>query len=438
MRETEETKNKFSDLRRKAEDEIQKQVRSARKEAVHEMEHELNVHKVELEMQNEELRNTQCKLQKAITDFTELFEMAPIGYFILDRNGVIVNLNTTACTLLGTSKNKLVKKPFSTFLTTEFYQDNFYRHRNMVVTTEKVGHIEGEIRRKDSSVFPAHITSTLVKDEQQEFKHFLMMVRDISEQKDQEEKVKAALEKEIKLNELKSRFITTASHEFRTPLAIILLSTELLETYNSSKDQEKRTKHYYKIKSAVQGLSEILLDFLSLDKFENGLILNNPEPVKLVPFIEHIIEEINLKKQPLVFNHIGDRDIVHLDPRLLKVCIGNVIGNALKYSPPDGLVTVISETNGTDLVTITVQDEGIGIAEYDKPYIFDQFFRASNAETYQGTGLGLNIVHKFIAIMEGSISFSSTLNHGSTFVLTFKEKNKAHQEKGAKEMKAGH
>ena len=422
MREPIETKNKFSDLRKKAETDIKKQEHFVKKDAAHTMKHELNVHEAGLEMQNEELRSTQLKLQKAIGNFTELFELAPIGYFILDKNGVIKNLNTSACDLLGSTKEELVKKNLSVFLCSQYCQDNFYRHRNMVIATKKVQQMEAIISRKDGSSFPADITSTLVNDEQHQFKYFLMMVRDISQQKTQEEKVRLELEKEINLNEMKSRFITTASHEFRTPLAIILLSTELLEIYNSSRDEEKRNKHYFKIKSAVQGLSEILMDFLSLDKFENGLILNNPEPVKLIPFIENIIEDINVKKQPLVYNHTGERETVNLDPRLLKVCITNVIGNALKYSPNEGLVTIASETISKDQVKITIKDKGIGIADYDKPYIFNQFFRAKNAEVYQGTGLGLSIVQKFVDIMNGTIDCCSEEREGSCFILSFHEK----------------
>ena len=124
----------------------------------------------------------------------------------------------------------------------------------------------------------------------------------------------------------------------------------------------------------------------------------------------------------MAYNHIGEREIVYLDPRLLKVCIINVIGNALKYSPNEGLVTIFSETISNDLVKFTIKDEGIGIADYDKPYIFDQCFRAKNAEVYHGTGLGLNIVQKFVDIMNGTIDCCSEEKEGSCFILSFHEK----------------
>ncbi|MDN3655279.1 PAS domain-containing sensor histidine kinase [Ferruginibacter paludis] len=411
----------LTELRKKAEKKLMYGVTGAGTESIRplEIEHELNVHKVELEMQNEELRLTQLQLEKSLDNYAELFQYAPVGYFILDINGIVLNLNDTASKLLGEHKNWAAGRPFSVFLHSEICQDDFYRHRNLVIDSGMPQEIEVKFIKKDSVAFPALITSTIVKDEEDHFKYFLSTVNDISERKEQEQKMKMALSKEVELNELKSRFISTASHEFRTPLATILLSTELLEKYNEPDDEKNRKKHFQKIKSAVLGLTEILMDFLSLDKFENGVITNNPEYIDLVSLTTRVIEDMNIRRQPVLYKHADKKQVVYLDPKLLRVCVTNIIGNAFKYSHADSPVEVTTALVDNDQVLISVKDHGIGIPEHDKPFIFDRFFRSKTAEAYQGTGLGLNIVQKFTSVMNGHISFTSVENEGSTFVLQF-------------------
>lgn len=411
--------NKFSDLRKKAEAELKHNKNLSRKENPVEIEHELNVHKVELEMQNEELRVTQSKLEQTLEDYADLFEYVPVGYFILDMNGVIVNVNNTGSDLLGINKEALVSKPFSLFLSTAFCQDNFYRHRMEVMETEKQQQVECKINRKGRAPFPALIFSSLIKDEQRAFKYFLLTVSDITERKEQERNVKYALAKEIELNELKSRFITTASHEFRTPLAAILLSAELIEKYIGAGNEDNRKKHIGKIKAAVIGLREILTDFLTLDRYNNGIIGNNPQSLDLVEFIKKLVEEINISQHPVNYSHIGQTGNVCLDPKLLKICLTNLLVNAIKYSPQRDLIKIASELDDDGNIQISISDQGIGIPESDKAFIFDQFFRAKNAEGFQGTGVGLSLVQKFVTLMNGSVSFTSTINQGSVFVLKF-------------------
>jgi PAS domain S-box-containing protein len=407
----------LNDLRKKAEDKLMYKVTGAGSVHPLEIEHELNVHKVELEMQNEELRLTQLQLEKSLDNYAELFQYAPVGYFILDINGIVLNLNDTACKLLGEYKIWATGRPFSLFISSESCQDDFYRHRNLVIDSGLSQQIECTITKKDGEIFPSLITSSIVKDEEDNFKYFLSTLSDISERKEQELRIKMALAKEVELNELKSRFITTASHEFRTPLATILLSAELLEKYNDAKDAENRNKHFQKIKSSVQGLTEILMDFLSLDKFENGAITNNPEYIDLVSLTTRVIEDINIRRQTVVYKHPEKKQVVYLDPKLLRVCIINIVGNAFKYSHAYSPVEVTTAIAKDNQVMISVKDHGIGIPEKDQPFIFDRFFRSKAAEAYQGTGLGLNIVQKFTSVMNGRISFTSAENKGSTFVM---------------------
>lgn len=238
------------------------------------------------------------------------------------------------------------------------------------------------------------------------------------------EEIRYALEKEKQLNELKSRFVTMASHEFRTPLSTILSSVQLISKYNSDATVDKRSKHINRIKSAVNNLTEILNDFLSLGKLEEGAIYANPVEFNLVEMIEELIQEMKFVTrdgQAILYKHSGNEKIVSLDKKFLKNVLINLVSNAIKFSSEGRNIEVLSLINNTH-VEIKVKDYGIGIPEEDREHLFDRFFRASNATNIQGTGLGLNIVSKYIELMNGTIGYKSKLNEGTTFNIEFPKK----------------
>jgi signal transduction histidine kinase len=236
-----------------------------------------------------------------------------------------------------------------------------------------------------------------------------------------EQEVRKALQKERELNELKSRFVTIASHEFRTPLSTVLSSASLIGKYKLSEEDDKRQKHVDRIKSAVSNLTTILNDFLSISRIEEGKIYNVPSTFDLVALIPEIREELQgfLKAgQKIEYQHSGSETEVYLDKQLLKNSLFNLLSNASKYSAEGKSIILRSSINeqGTSL---TVQDQGIGIPEADQAHLFTPFFRAHNVTNIQGTGLGLNIVKKYIDIMNGSLHFKSVLDAGSTFTISF-------------------
>ena len=230
--------------------------------------------------------------------------------------------------------------------------------------------------------------------------------------------VMRALEREKELNELKSRFITTASHEFRTPLGTILSSASLIARYEDSADAEKRKKHIERIKSAVTNLTEILNDFLSLEKLEEGIVRCNPEQFDFSKLVQDISEDMrNIAKdgQTIAVDYSGAPE-VFLDRQLLKNALINLFSNAIKYSPENKPIDV--KVNVTpDKLHVDIADKGIGIPEEDQPNVFERFYRAKNSGNIQGTGLGLNIVKKYVELMDGSISFVSKYNEGTTFTV---------------------
>ena len=241
---------------------------------------------------------------------------------------------------------------------------------------------------------------------------------EIKERKIGENNLRKAFKKEKDLNELKSRFVSMASHEFRTPLSTILSSADLIEAYRQADQQEKREKHINRIKSSVTNLTSILNDFLSLSKLEEGQTDLKVSEIKIIDFISQVLDEIKslLKSgQQITFNQ--DELMNHVfqtDKGILKNILFNLVSNAIKYSPVDSEIQ-IKVTSNKNKLDVSIKDNGIGIPIEEQGYLFTRFFRAHNAENIQGTGLGLNIVKRYIEILKGTIHFESQENKGSTF-----------------------
>jgi PAS domain S-box-containing protein len=229
-----------------------------------------------------------------------------------------------------------------------------------------------------------------------------------------------ALSKERELSDLKSRFVSMASHEFRTPLSTILSSVSLIAKYTESIDQDKRNKHIQRIHSAVSNLTDILNEFLSLGKIEEGKIQVHFSIFNLKEQLNLIINEISpiLKGgQHIYYNHKGDTQI-NLDLSLLRNIMINLISNASKFSNENACIYVNSQVIGKKAF-VDIRDEGLGIAEEDKKHLFERFFRGKNVINIQGTGLGLHIVSKYVELMNGSIEVDSELEKGTQFNLKF-------------------
>jgi len=233
-----------------------------------------------------------------------------------------------------------------------------------------------------------------------------------------------ALTKEKELNELKSRFVSMASHEFRTPLSTILSSAALIGRYTETEQNNQRIKHVDKIKSAVRNLTGILNDFLSLSKIEEGKETAKKESVQVDDIIATVISEVEGLLSPNQKIDYNTNDIIlHTDPRILKNVLFNLVSNAIKYSKSEtdeGLIKIVVKRND-NAVEFQISDNGIGIPEAEQKHMFSRFFRASNVETIQGTGLGLNIVKRYVDLLEGEIRFTSKHHTGTIFYVTLKD-----------------
>lgn len=257
-------------------------------------------------------------------------------------------------------------------------------------------------------------------DSKGKISQILVVEQNITEQKKAEKEIRRALQKEKELNELKSRFVSMASHEFRTPLSTILSSVSLAEKYVAPEDSEKREKHFNRIKSSVRNLTSILNDFLSLDKLEAGKVENNPVEFDLKEFATELAEEMQAVAktgQRVNYKHTGKQTIVNLDRNILKNILNNLLSNAIKYSPEHSEIFFNSIIEKNKL-KINIADKGIGIPEEEKQHLFERFFRAKNALNIGGTGLGLNIVKKYTDLLGGEIGFESECGKGTVFTVS--------------------
>ncbi|RYG47561.1 MAG: PAS domain-containing sensor histidine kinase [Chitinophagaceae bacterium] len=229
-----------------------------------------------------------------------------------------------------------------------------------------------------------------------------------------------ALNKEKELSDLKSRFVSMASHEFRTPLSTILSSASLLAKYTEKTEQPNRDKHILRIKSSVNNLTGILNEFLSIGRIEDGKIQAHPQKFNIKDISAGVCSEMQalvINGQEIEYLHEGAQEVM-LDPALFRNIVINLLSNAIKFSHTGGKIMVATAVNKKQ-VRLIVSDSGMGISKDDQQHLFERFFRAANATNIQGTGLGLHIVARYVELMNGKIEVESELENGTSFKLTF-------------------
>ena len=398
--------------------------------------------------------------------FEALFNHATIGIMTVDKTGTITLANPYALHQFGYAMDELRGQKIEVLIPSRFSHSHVKkRERYSEDPANRPMGLGLDLRgkRKDGSEFPveislSHYKETVIafiiditarkenelklQEQQTEKERIAEQLKVLNEELEQKvddrtvmlretlqqlEKSKneltEALEKERELNDLKSRFVSMASHEFRTPLSTILSSVSLIEKYRLGEEQDRRDKHIQRIKGQVKNMTNILEEFLSLGKLEESRVFEKREHFNIKDLIAEIISEMNsMTKDGQTMSLTCERDPeVYLDPKLLRNIMANLISNALKYSPENSEVVVRVFTSDENHLYISIYDKGIGISDEDQKHLADRFFRGTNAINIQGTGLGLHIVKKYLELMNGDISFKSKLNHGTEVTLVFNQ-----------------
>ncbi|MEM9548961.1 MAG: PAS domain S-box protein [Bacteroidota bacterium] len=398
-----------------------------------------------------------------------IIDTAIDGIITIDAKGVVETLNPAAADLFGYAPEEVLGNNVKMLMPAPYKAEHDgYIHRYQKTKKPHIIGIGREVngQKKDGTIFPFRLAVsevilndrviytgiihdlTEVKNAEQAIKELNVeleqkvkkrtidlektvnkllstntsLQREIKEKKAAEEKLRVseselrmALTKEKELSELKSRFVSMASHEFRTPLTSILSSAALIGRYDKTEQQANREKHINRIKSSVSNLTGILNDFLSLSKLEEGRVEVYLSELNLGLLCQEVIEDTkSLLKSKQTINHTvhGDNPVVIVDERILRNILFNLVSNAIKYSEEDINCSIHFEKN---YYQFDIEDRGIGIPIEDQKYLFSRFFRAGNVTNIQGTGLGLNIVKRYVEILGGEISFVSEHEVGTTF-----------------------
>jgi PAS domain S-box-containing protein len=391
-----------------------------------------------------------------------LFENATEGIILTGAEGRIMLVNPAAERMFGYSSGEIEGKTIEVLIPSRYMhhhhelREGFYEHP----TNRVMGHNRDLFgRRKDNTELPVEVSLSHYKKDGQLY--VIAFIVDITRRKeielsmlrqqkelqkvsseirklnaDLEAKVEErtvilkealqrleesqlelseALDKEKTLNEIKSRFVSMASHEFRTPLSTVLSSASLLSKYTGADDQEKRNRHIEKIKNSVKHLNDILEDFLSLGKLDEGKVMAHCSLFNLEELIVDTAEEMQgfLKTgQHINCEYRGEVE-VYSDKKLLKNILINLISNAIKFSAEGTTIDFRTQCDQKEAI-ISITDKGIGISKEDQDHLFSSFFRAANATNIQGTGLGLHIVKRYLDLLGGTAELNSELNKGTT------------------------
>jgi PAS domain S-box-containing protein len=396
------------------------------------------------------MENTGDRKMESRQGLDTLFQYATEGIIVADDRGVIVRVNPSAEKLFGYGKGEVIGQRIELLMPKRYAEKHVHDREEYTKHphARKMGQgMDLYARKKDQTEFPVEISLSPFTSEEGNF--VIAFIIDITLRKEAEERMKTyseelerqvkgrtlvleeailelektkkelrhALEKEREVNEMKSRFVSMASHEFRTPLTTMMSSLSLVSKYAERNDLDNHSRHILKIKKSINNLTDILNDFLSVSKLEEGKVEVDMTELNVREFMDDVIVEMHgmSADHEIVYEHTG-KGYFSFDPKLMKNILLNLISNAIKFSPGGEKVTVLSDA-GERVLVLTVSDRGIGIPAEDREHLFERFFRGNNVTNIQGTGLGLNIVMRYVELMNGTIEIDSEQNKGTTVTI---------------------
>lgn len=398
--------------------------------------------------------------------FNVLFEAASEGIIVVNSSQDIIAANSAAERMFGYQQGELEGKPLDILIPQRYHAQHVHHFEHFLEHSERrsMGHgrdlfgvkksgqnfpveaglnpfkIDGEeyvmsliidiTVRKETQRQIKELNTQLedkIKVRTQELQHTVQQLKslnldleeEIKKRKAAEKKIKRALQKEKELNELKTKFLSLVSHEFKTPLSGILTSATLTEKYTKEEQQEKREKHLVTIRNKVHYLNNILNDFLSIERLESGNGQYKYTSFSLKRLINEVVYNANVtlkNGQEILYPQDMEDMMLYQDEKIIELILSNLLSNAVKYSPEDTTIS-FDYTISNKTIIFEVQDQGIGIPEKDQKHIFERYFRAENAVLNQGTGIGLNIAKTHLENLGGNISFVSKENEGTKFTV---------------------
>jgi len=366
-------------------------------------------------------------LRQAEAKYRSIFENTVEGIFQTTVDGRYISANPALARIYGYASPEELTASLCN-IEQQLYVDPHRRAEfiHLVQQQGTVSEFESQVYCKDGRIIWISENAHTIRDASGKVLAYEGTVRDITERKQAEEDIRKALEKEKELSELKSNFVTTASHEFRTPLATILSSAELLRKYNHKLGEDQKLTQLQQIQTTVTHMTQLLNDVLLIGKAEAGKLEYNPAPLDLVQFCHALVEGMQLSAtysqdgasgHKISFCSQGQCTNASMDEKLLRHILTNLLSNAIKYSPQGGTVYLDLVCQPGEAI-FQVRDEGIGIPATEQTKLFDSFYRASNVGTISGTGLGLAIVKKSVDLHGGTITVESEAGAGTTFIVT--------------------
>lgn len=370
--------------------------------------------------------------------FNLLSEGISEGIILVNIKQQIVSTNSSAEEMFGYDKGELIGKSLDCIIPKRYHDKHEGHFSSFIEKSEKRKMGNGRDLsglRKNGEEFP--VEAGLNPFKLYGTSYIMALITDITERRNYTQKLEKtvqertkqltnALVKEKELNELKTRFLSLVSHEFKTPLSSILTSSTLLSKYTETEQQEKRDKHVNTIKTKVRQLNTILNDFLSVERLELGKVNYSIEEFPLSRLVNEVVYDANMllkTGQNIRYPDNIDEVLITFDEKTLALALSNLLHNAVKYSSEDSIIKILFKVE-KEFFILEVIDEGIGIPKEQQKHIFDRYFRAENALLIQGTGIGLNIVKQHLENLGAILTFISEENIGSTFTIQIPKASK--------------
>jgi PAS domain S-box-containing protein len=393
-------------------------------EAMRQMLHELQVHQIELEMQNEELRQTQLELDSARARYFDLYDLAPVGYCTVSEQGLVLEANFTAATMLNVVRSELVNKPISGVIGRSD-QDTYYRCRKALIETGAQQDCELQMLRRGGDAFWVHMQVSAARDSTGKPVQ-RMVLSDISERRQwdaelraKNQELEAARHVADKANQAKTDFLSNMTHELRSPLNAILGFAQLLEAETPAPSAAQIT-HIKQILRAGWYLMDLIGEILDLTSIESGQLKLVMEPVQVSGVLQESRISVAARVQKtgiqLHFGQVNAALQVHADRTRLQQVMTHLLSNAIQYNRIGGTVEVTCSVGPQQRLRISVRDTGFGLSAEKIDHLFQPFNRLGReTSAEEGTGVGLALSKRLVELMGGSIGAHSTVGVGSEF-----------------------